>query len=840
MNKKGSLTGALLLAAALLCAQDIQVRVYDKDLDFPLEGVKLELTSSGEQPVIAHSDADGTAILTAGENFVRGTVTARYPGYATVRIPVESAQRTLSIAMSIQDVIDGQELVVERTIPGKTDEKPGVSLVMEKRDMDTISNLGLVEDVMSSIKTLPGVGFAGAWNATPSIRGGYPDETATVMDGVYLISPWHWGGGFSIFNPNMVQSAKMSHGVFSVRYGRAVSGLLEIETVSPSTGNVRFDGSLSTTSCDIFTQIPLGSKAGIFLGGKVTWLETMQFLNDTILDQEPKLSETIPTMPYIRDFYTKLWWRPDPTFEMTTSGFFGSDGVGIFSEVDEEGINSQAAFDWLYLQSFGVTRFKWLATDSLIVQGRFAGSWQLIDMEFDYERTGGREYSQEFLDAFPDAGTSYTIDGLDMSGVSKQIITQYQGKLEADKQLNGLHSLGFGSEAVIQTADSRQKMQGWQAFMTSETEGTYLPVELTMNIDGNRVLNTGVFALWNFGNEQTTLSGEAGLRGDHFYLWNTKFNINTLPVASPRLSLSWKPAIQFGKTLDSLTLTAGTGLFSVFPVDSLAANEDFGIESFDVGPNRTWFQVVGAEVGLFSDWLFRIEGFYKHYFNRLYVVAETTAQGMTTTTEYTVKTDGMGYTAGFDLLLRKKSGRYFDGYLSYSFVYSQFKNPLKAHDPELTTMYGEPLNQWYFPDFHRFHSANLILNWRPFPGLTATLKTSIASGKPRTRTADITMHSLDYNGNRIEQYERKEYYDSKLRTGLSCPVDLRVSWSNYFRNSKIRWEQYIGIEDIFVNLYKPKSNSQFDPYTGKEIADSDSADFNIGIPILSVGYKVSY
>ena len=136
---------------------------------------------------------------------------------------------------------------------------------MDREEMDTVANIGLVEDIMSAVSTLPGVGFTGGWNSQPSIRGGYPEEMGTVMDGVYLAYPWHWGGAFSIFNPYMVSSAKMSNGVFSARYGRAMSGLLEVTTLTPEPGQVRVEGGISTLSTDAFAQIPFSDKAGLVI-----------------------------------------------------------------------------------------------------------------------------------------------------------------------------------------------------------------------------------------------------------------------------------------------------------------------------------------------------------------------------------------------------------------------------------------------------------------------------------------------------------------------------------------------------------------------------------------------
>ena len=216
---------ALLLTIfpAVLFAAELRISVIDKDLDFPLEGAKLTLESNPR--ITDFADEDGNAVLQLPDNVTSGTIKATLPGYKTVSVKF-SGNKKLVINMSLADVIEGKELVVNRAAPEKTEEKIGVAKVMTKEQMHTTANIGIAEDCMSSVRTLPGVSFSGAWGSEPSIRGGDPREAACLLDGMYTIYPWHWGGGVSIFNPSMVDSIKLSNGVFSAKYGRVSAGLL--------------------------------------------------------------------------------------------------------------------------------------------------------------------------------------------------------------------------------------------------------------------------------------------------------------------------------------------------------------------------------------------------------------------------------------------------------------------------------------------------------------------------------------------------------------------------------------------------------------------------------------
>ncbi len=835
--KRLSAAIALAAIALSLSAETVRVRVMDGELGIPLEGASIGKRGSAAR---VRSDADGFASLDLEDGFRRTFIVVELPGYRSANVPVREGQGSVDVTLSITDVIEGEGLVVERGVPGKSDEKSGVSVVMDSKDMKTTANFGLVEDVMSSIKTLPGVGFSGGWSAQPSIRGGYPSEMGTVLDDVYVLYPFHWGGAFSIFNPNMVETAKMSHGVFSARYGRAMSGLLEVTTVKPDTGLVRVSGGISTISCDLFAQVPLGEKAGAFFGGKVTYLETLQILNDDILDAEPKLSETMPTMPFIRDFYAKIIYDPSPDLSISLNGFFGSDGVGARVDETEDGVRTQGNFDWLNLMGFAAARVKWMPTEKTLV--RFVGAYnnQTMDLDFGETLSGSHAYSQEFMDLYgPLLGgtTTYSLDGVESEGYSRQVLHQGQAKLETDIQISKSGFLTFGTEAVLQLATIKEEFTGWDLIELASGDLSLSELSYTLDADGNRILNSSAYALWSFGGENSALSGEVGARIEHFYLWNDAFDLNTYPVVSPRASANWTPIVNSG-VLERLTFSAGVGIFSMFPTHLLAAEEKYEIKDFGIQPDRALFQVIGVEASFPDEWSFRLEAYYKYYLNRLYA----TMFPNETLGEYDidVKDDGLGHIAGFDLMLRKKAGRYLDGYLSYSFVYARYKNPTEPTVNENQTAHGDPLDEWYYPSFHRFHTLNLVLNYRPAPGWTISLMGTLATGMPHRQLGESEIYPVIYDGQIIERYRRTSFYSDTLRTELSCPIDLRISYSNYYKNSKVRWEYYIGAEDILVNLYKPKGGTTYDEYTGEEIADSRTADFNIGIPVISVGYKISY
>jgi hypothetical protein len=123
---------------------------------------------------------------------------------------------------------------------------------------------------MSAVKLLPGVGYTGMFGAMPSIRGGDPGDLTASFVVLYIETPYHWIGAVSIFDPKMVSSARLSHGVFSSRYGHSISGLLEITSKSPSFTEVELETALGTSAASINLSYPLDGKGGILFMGKVS------------------------------------------------------------------------------------------------------------------------------------------------------------------------------------------------------------------------------------------------------------------------------------------------------------------------------------------------------------------------------------------------------------------------------------------------------------------------------------------------------------------------------------------------------------------------------------------
>ena len=833
----------LFLLPALSFAGEIKIIVIDKELDFPLEGVKVSL--KGDRKVSALTDEEGTAVLNLSDSLSEGEFVLTLPGYKEQTVKFTSADSELTVLMSIAGLIEGNELVVNRSAPEKAGEKTGVSTVITKEEMHTTANVGLVEDCMSSVRTLPGVSFGGSsWGSEPSVRGGEPRELAFFLDGMCTIYPYHWGGGVSIFNPAMIESMQLSNGVFSAKFGRGSSGIIDASTIKPDFENCHVNLNLSTTCADAFVQIPFGKNTGgMILGTHLTYLDPLVW---AVKKSGSHALDSITQAPYIRDFFFKTNLTPRPELDISVTGFLGSDGLGIDQSETVDDITTHAVFDYDIYQALAGLKVKYLASDRLFFQGLLSYNGMYEDLEMTMSENGTVSYNDEFVDKYGSAysevtyGGTYTLPNLTSSSAEKIKSHLVTARLETELELNENNHLAAGIDEVLSTADTTEKMSGWTDIEVAD-EHYFRKVSFDSVNNGNRIFDHSIFLCWNYGKEKDFFQSEAGVRGEIVNIFNSEndYSLFFLPDVSPRVSVTLTPWRDRGK-LEKCGITFGAGLFSSIPRETMILTKDMGLKDFDMHTNRSLMGVIGADASLEGGWKFKLESYYKHYLSRIYVYESTDSSSDYQDVSMHAKSNGKGYVFGLDALIENKSGRRWDGYLSYSFVNSRLYNPAGIAAGEYAEgMYGSPFDEWFYPYYHRFHTANLVSNWHFGAGWVFTVKATFATGTPDSKKGDIVCYAsrLD-DGTVIQRYTRTSHYSDTLRTNITCPIDLRIAKQWKSKNEKRSYEFYFALQDL--NFIPQKTEESFNSYTGKSSEIDDQADYSLGIPIPSLGFKMKF
>lgn len=826
-----------------LFSREVRIFVMDADLEIPLEGVKVAVKGKGNASAI--TDENGQAVMEVSDKNMPETLEAQLPGYKAEEVSVNPGVSEIQIKMAIADVIEGKEIVVNRASPETTQEKVGVSTVIAKEKMHSTASMGLIEDCMASVRTLPGVSYSGAWGSEPSVRGGSPRELAVTLDGMYTIFPWHWGGGNSILNPSMIESIKLSNGVFSARYGKASSGLLEATTLKPDFEKPHVNASVSTMSADVFAQVPFGKDVGgMLVGTHLTYLEPLFLMYKA---GGNKSLESINRPPYIRDFFMKVNVKPSSVLDVSLLGFFGSDGLSVDDTETKKGLTTNSVMDYDIYQGLAGLNVKYLPSDNIQFHGLLSYNGMFEDLMQGIHENGRIKYSNEFVNKYygmngVDYGAYYDLKGINNRYEEKITSHLVNGKLETEVEFNDKNHLCFGVEEILAICDSKENISSWRDIQVGN-DWLFAKTDWNTEVKGNWIYNTSAFLTWTYGNDNSLINSEVGLRGEFITLNNSKENytLNMVPQICPRASVTFTPWREIGN-IKRASITTGTGLFVSTPRETMLISDECGVKDYDLKPNSALLAVLGGDVELENDWKFKLEGYYKHYLSRMYMYTVSDASTGYSQEELMTKSNGKGRVFGIDAMVEKNVGKSWDGYLSYSFVYTRFKNPAGIlPGQEVSAMGGDVMDEWFFPAYHRFNTLNLVSNWHFGKGWTLTLKGTLATGTPKEKTGDVTCYAATMSdGTVVQRYTRSSFYSDVLRNQISCPVDVRISKEWLSHNGKAKWEFYFAVQDIFVNLYSPKGEKSYNSYTGEMSEMAESVDFNIGVPLPSVGVKVRF
>ncbi|MEK7348586.1 MAG: carboxypeptidase regulatory-like domain-containing protein [Candidatus Eisenbacteria bacterium] len=154
------------------------------------------------------------------------TLTVALVGYRPARTPLrfESRDETLALEIVLTPIaIPVGEISVQAS-PAPRD-----GAVLSQEQLARIPGTG--DDVMRAVQTLPGLAAPEA-SASFLLRGGESDETLVRYDGIDLLEAYHvreWGGSFSIVSLETTERIRLLRGGLPARYGRHLSGVLEVE-----------------------------------------------------------------------------------------------------------------------------------------------------------------------------------------------------------------------------------------------------------------------------------------------------------------------------------------------------------------------------------------------------------------------------------------------------------------------------------------------------------------------------------------------------------------------------------------------------------------------------------
>lgn len=192
---------------------------------------------------------------------------------------------------------------------------------------------GLSEaDPIRAIEVLPGVVSTSDFTSAFNVRGGSADQNLILLDGIPIYSPFHLGGVFSVFNPDLVGRAELRSGGFGAEYGGRVSSVLRIES-DAGDGEFGVDAGVSLLSSRATVQDGFGDGLG-------RWrVSARRSYFDVLL-------APVFDFPYhLQDLQAVFEIRTGENSLLKFSGYTGEDVLDL-TTIDEETFPLRIDWDW--------------------------------------------------------------------------------------------------------------------------------------------------------------------------------------------------------------------------------------------------------------------------------------------------------------------------------------------------------------------------------------------------------------------------------------------------------------------------------------------------------------
>lgn len=200
----------------------------------------------------------------------------RHIGYSSdireVILTGDSLYKSISIELQPEN-IKLEEVVIE----GKKIQKNVSSLIDISPDL--LSKLPTISgevDLFKSLEMLPGINKASDLSSGLYVRGGSPDQTLTLLDGVIVYNPAHLGNIASTFNTNALRDVKLIKGAFPAEYGGRLSSVLDVKLRSGTKEKEKGTIGIGLINSFAFFEGPLGESGTYMVSGRGMYYDIYQ------------------------------------------------------------------------------------------------------------------------------------------------------------------------------------------------------------------------------------------------------------------------------------------------------------------------------------------------------------------------------------------------------------------------------------------------------------------------------------------------------------------------------------------------------------------------------------
>jgi len=309
--------------------------------------------ANGKQSFYSDSEGWCRKKITASPN---DSLTFNFLGYQQLRMAVSDASGARCPVLALEPSgfeLASVEIIEEYLTDGVTSSLEGREVTLRPSRLAALP--GFTEkEVYRSAQLLPGINTPDESAGKLSIRGGAPDQTHVLWDGINVYASGHYFGMISFFSPALIDEMRIWRGQAKADYGGRLSGLLEMNTSRDITPRLAAGVSMNLTHADAYVKVPLikgksdlhvsGRNSLTGLVGNPTYQSFRRQVFQNSFDPDSSFEENawddfIDGENQVFNF-TELnarWqWNPDAKTSITISGFSQADEFSNSLEAEIE------------------------------------------------------------------------------------------------------------------------------------------------------------------------------------------------------------------------------------------------------------------------------------------------------------------------------------------------------------------------------------------------------------------------------------------------------------------------------------------------------------------------
>ena len=587
----------------------------------------------------AMTDYDGNFLFTGiTPGFVEVRVSSvGYKTYVSESVMVTNNNEVnLKIPLETT-VVEVGDVIVRPSPFRKSAESPVSARIISIQEIEL--NPGGNRDISRVIQSFPGVASTPAFRNDVIVRGGGPNENRFFIDNVEIPYLNHFstqgssGGPTGIINVDFVRSVDFLSGAFPASRGNALSSVMDFNMIDGNSEKRSLRATLGASDLGLTFNGPMGERSSLIMSVRRSYL---QFLFGAI---------GLPFLPTYTDLQFKYKVRFDQKNELTVLGLGAKDDFRLNLDANE-------------------TEYQRYILGYIPVQEQYSYTVGAVYKHFRANGSDMVVLSRNYLN-----NTQYKYLNNDDSDPANQIFDYKSGegdirlRYESTYILPGALRISYGAGTDM----SRYRNDTFRKFFAGDALQTEM---YNTNLVFFRYALFGQVSR-SFMEEKLRLS--FGLRTDANSF--SRVMANPLTQISPRFSASLS-------LNENVSLNFNTGrYYQLPPYTSLGLkdnegnyiNRDNGLKYIAAD-----HLVGGLEVVPDERLQFTLEGFYKHYTDYPFSVADqvplaTKSAGYGIFGNEALVSTAVGRAYGFELMGRARDFEGLNMVFAYTFVRSEFK-----------------------------------------------------------------------------------------------------------------------------------------------------------------------